>query len=45
VEITDSFIQELNGRLSEYNLGISIYDDEYYERLSGSIWFMIYLDN
>jgi len=45
VEITDSFIQELNGRLSEYNLGISIYDDQYYERLSGSIWFVIYLDN
>lgn len=45
VEITDSFIQELNSRLSEYNLGISIYDDQYYEKLSGSIWFVIYLDN
>lgn len=44
VEITDSFIHELNGRLSEYNLGIQICDDQYYERLTGSIWFMIYLE-
>lgn len=44
VEISDSFIQELNGRLGEYNLSIQINDDQYYERLSESIWFTIQLD-
>lgn len=45
VEISDSFIQELIGRLSEYNLCIQINDDQYYDRLSESIWFTIELDN
>lgn len=45
VQISDSFIQELIGRLSEYNLCIQINDDQYYDRLSESIWFTIELDN
>ena len=45
VQISDSFIQELIGRLSEYNLCIQINDDQYYDKLSESIWFTIELDN
>jgi hypothetical protein len=36
VEISDNFIQELNNRLGEYNLVINEW-----ERLSGSIWFIV----
>jgi hypothetical protein len=41
VEITDSFIQELNGRLSEYNLSISYLKVHNIDRL---IRFVIYLE-
>jgi hypothetical protein len=41
VEITDSFIHELNGRLSEYNLSISYLKVHNIDRL---IRFVIYLE-